>query len=106
MNTLYYIEIVGCDDSTPGVVRFTTEDLAKYIDVSRRLNMASTYSCMPTIHIYKIDESFIRPASEDDIRNAAFMQFEGHCVALSKPIWVYKEEASDFGLEEGVEQVL
>lgn len=66
MNNLYYIENVGCDDTTHGLTRMTDDQFEMFKNIIENLNKNSTYGCMPTINVYKIDDSFIRPARDDD----------------------------------------
>ena len=66
MTNLYYIENVGCDDTTQGLARMTDEEFEVFKRVVENLNKNSTYCCMPTIDVYKINDSFIRQATDDD----------------------------------------
>lgn len=66
MTNLYFIENIGCDDTTIGLARMTDDQIAAFKNVVENLNKNSTYGCMPTIRVYKIDESFIRPARSYD----------------------------------------
>lgn len=59
MSNLYFIVNTGCDDETIGVARISDEDFPKFKDIIENLNKNSTYCCMPTIRVYKIDESEI-----------------------------------------------
>lgn len=54
---LYYIENVGCDDTTHGLVRISDEDFPRFKSFIENLNKNSTYQCMPTLHLYEIDEN-------------------------------------------------
>lgn len=57
---LYYVQNVGCDATTYGLVRITDDGFPKFKSFIENLNKNSTYDCMPKIHLYEIDESKIR----------------------------------------------
>lgn len=63
MTNLYYIENIGCDDTTHGLASMTDEEFVVFKRVVENLNKNSTYECMPTIAVYKISDSFIRQAT-------------------------------------------
>lgn len=63
--SLYYICNEGCDDTTEGLAIISDEDFPKFKKIIEELNMNSTYECMPTIAVYKIDESMIREYTDD-----------------------------------------
>ena len=52
----YEINNLGCDDETTGVFEFTEEQFEFLKEVFTELNKFSTYSCMPTIDIYPIED--------------------------------------------------
>ena len=54
MLNLYYIENMGCDDTTHGLARMSDEEFAVFKRVIENLNKNSTYGCMPTIAVYKM----------------------------------------------------
>ena len=60
MSNLYYIENCGCDATTHGLVRVSDDDFPKFKSFIENLNKNSYYVCMPTIEVYKIEESDIR----------------------------------------------
>lgn len=66
MVNLYYIRNVGCDDETTGLARLTDEQLYFLKNIVENLNKNSTYGCMPTMYVYKIDEDMIREATDED----------------------------------------
>lgn len=57
--SLYLIQNFGCDASTTGLANLSDTELDTFKKVIRDLNKNSYYGCMPTIEIYKIDESCI-----------------------------------------------
>jgi hypothetical protein len=63
---LYFIENKGCDDTTRGLAIITDEDFPKFKDIIENLNKNSNYGCMPTIDVYKIDESLIREVADGE----------------------------------------
>ena len=98
MGNLYYIENVGCDDTTHGLARMTDDQFATFKSIIENLNKNSTYRCMPTINVYKIDDSFVRPARDTDSRfNILYMDDREYVLAD----YIY-----DYSIKEGVEQVL
>lgn len=64
MANLYYIRNVGCDDETIGLARMTVDELDFFKRVIENLNKNSTYGCMPTIAVYKINEDMLREPNE------------------------------------------
>lgn len=103
MSDLYYIENIGCDDETQGLVNIPDEIIPWFKNVIENLNKNSQYGCMPVIEIYKIDETFIRPATdEDSAENILYLNDEKY--VMSKKIRNYNfEEGCE--LEEGVERI-
>ena len=67
MINLYYIRNVGCDDETCGLAKISDENFTEFKRMIEDLNKNSTYGCMPKIEVYKINESAIRTATEEDI---------------------------------------
>ena len=93
MDNLYYIVNMGCDDET------------RFKQIIEDLNKNSQYGCMPTISIYKIDGSLIRPANDTDsaydilyLNNAKYV--------LAKCIWRPRPNDRGTELVKGVEKVL
>ena len=66
MTNLYLIRNCGCDDTTTGLVRMSDEQLEFFKTTIENLNKNSTYGCMPTIEVYRVDENMIREAEDDD----------------------------------------
>lgn len=54
---LYFVENMGCDDSTCGLVWISDEDFPKFKSFIENLNKNSTYGCMPKIHVFRTDIS-------------------------------------------------
>ena len=107
MANLYYIENHDCDDTTHGLAYMTDEEFAVFKRVVENLNKNSTYGCMPTIAVYRIDDSFIRQATDDDSSNNILYMDEGKYV-LEEYLYDYDfiEDGYVFGLKEGVERVV
>ena len=104
MANLYYIENNGCDDTTHGLARMTDEEFAVFKRVVENLNKNSTYGCMPIISVYKINDSFVRPATDnDDLDAILYMASSKYVLSDSICTW-----SLDNGLElkEGVEKVV
>lgn len=68
MKTLYYIRNRGCDDTTCGLAEISDTFFPEFKTIIENLNRNSTYGCMPTISVYKIDWSNLHTpnAAEDD----------------------------------------
>ena len=107
MTNLYYIENVGCDDTTHGLAHMTDEEFEVFKRVVENLNKNSTYGCMPTISVYKIDDSFIRRARDDDSSEGILYMDEGKYV-LKK--YLYECKFVDHSIvtysSEGAERVV
>lgn len=104
MGNLYYIENVGCDDTTHGLARMTDDQFVTFKNIIENLNKNSTYGCMPTINIYKIDDSFVRPArGTDSGYNILYMDDREY--VLADYFYDYSIDGG-FTFKEGVEQVL
>jgi len=50
---LYFIENMGCDATTFGIIELTDNELKKIVEMCSNLNKNSTYGCMPVISIYR-----------------------------------------------------
>lgn len=103
MDNLYYIVNMGCDDETKGLAIISDEEFPRFKQIIEDLNKNSQYGCMPTISIYKIDGSLIRPANDTDsaydilyLNNAKYV--------LAKYIWRPNGHGTE--LVKGVEKVL
>lgn len=66
MADLYYIENVGCDDTTKGLAIIPEEQFDMFKNIIEDLNKNSSYGCMPIIQVYKIDETMIRESTSED----------------------------------------
>lgn len=104
MTNLYYIENNGCDDTTHGLARMTDEEFTVFKRVVKNLNKNSTYGCMPTIAVYKISDSFIRQATNDDSSENILYMADGKYTLLDS-IYTWSIDGG-FTLKEGVEEVI
>lgn len=50
----------GCDDTTKGLVEVNEKELELLCETFYFLNKNSSYGCMPTIELYKIQEDKLR----------------------------------------------
>ena len=107
MTNLYYIENVGCDDTTQGLARMTDEEFEVFKRVVENLNKNSTYCCMPTIEVYRINDSFIEPVTDDDSDDGILYMDDGKYV-LKKYLYECKfvDDSIVTCLSEGVERVV
>ena len=104
MTDLYHIRNIGCDDETIGLCVIPPEALNLVKMTVENLNKNSNYGCMPIIEIYRINESFVRPATEkDESFNVMHTTFGNY--VLTKSLWRYNLETKNCELEEGVEKV-
>lgn len=104
MTNLYYIKNVGCDDTTYGLARMTDDQFATFKSVIENLNKNSTYRCMPIIEVYKIDDTFVRPASSND-NSDGILYIGDEQYVLSDYLYSYSLDGG-FTYKEGVEKVL
>lgn len=59
--TMYFIQNVGCDDETSGVLHLSEDELKFLLAVFYNLNKNSEYSCMPKIYIAEVREDMFIP---------------------------------------------
>ena len=85
MTNLYYIENRGCDDTTRGLAIIPDEFWDIFKTTIENLNENSSYCCMPRIAVYKIDETMIREAIEEDIDHEV-MYLNGRKYVLNSPL--------------------
>ena len=104
MTNLYYIENNGCDDTTHGLARMTDEEFTVFKRVVKNLNKNSTYRCMPTIAVYKISDSFIRQATNDDSSENILYMADGKYTLLDS-IYTWSIDGG-LTLKEEVEEVI
>lgn len=84
MTNLYYIENRSCDD-TRGLAIIPDEFWDIFKTTIENLNRNSSYGCMPKIAVYKIDETMIREAIEEDM-DYEVMYLNGSEYVLNNPI--------------------
>ena len=104
MLNLYYIENMGCDDTTHGLARMSDEEFAVFKRVIENLNKNSTYGCMPTLAVYKISDSFIRQATDDDSSENILYMADGKYTLLDS-IYTWSRDGG-FTLKEEVEEAI
>ena len=85
MSNLYYIENRGCDDTTKGLAIIPDKFWDIFEATVENLNKNSSYGCMPRIAVYKIDETMIREAIEEDIDHEV-MYLNGSKYVLNSPL--------------------
>ena len=104
---LYLVANEGCDDTTLGIVRIADEDFTKLKAFIENLNKNSTYGCMPTIDVYRINDSFIKLATDDDSKDGILYMDDGKYV-LKKYLYECKfvDHSIVTSLSEGVERVV
>ena len=88
---LYYIENIGCDDETHGLVNIPDEDFPKFKAFVENLNKNSTYGCMPKIEVHKVDSGLFRERNDNDI-NDEFLYLGDKVYVLSESYWRCREK--------------
>ena len=87
---LYFIENMGCDATTRGLIELTDVELTNFCNFIYHLNKNSYYGCMPKISIYKgdwneLEEVDLNKSGIDDVLDDNFVDkdrrfwFEGKC---------------------------
>ena len=89
---LYYIRNMGCDDETCGLVNIPDEYFPIFKDFIENLNKNSTYGCMPTISVYKVDASMFREYIEDD-------DSDWKCLHFGDKKYAFKDTVDRWSLE-------
>ena len=56
MKEIYFIDVMGCDDTTTVEMELTKKQLEVIIDLAKRTYNISDFSCQPIIEIYQEDE--------------------------------------------------
>ena len=105
MTNLYYIENVGCDDTTHGLARMTDEEFEVFKRVVENLNKNSTYGCMPIISVYKINDSFVRLATDNDDLDYILYMDSSKYVLTDNLIYTWSLD-NGVELKEGVKKVV
>ena len=105
MTNLYYIENIGCDDTTCGLARMTDEEFAVFKRVVENLNKNSTYGCMPIISVYKINDSFVRLATDNDDLDYILYMDSSKYVLTDNLIYTWSLD-NGVELKEGVKKVV
>lgn len=105
MASLYYIENNGCDDTTHGLSYMTDDQFSAFKTIVENLNKNSTYGCMPTINVYKIDKSFIRAATEND-PDYRILYMNDEKYVLNDYIYAWSNDNGDCVCKEGVERII
>jgi hypothetical protein len=59
--TMYFIQNVGCDDETSGLLHLSEDELEFLLAVFYNLNKNSEYCCMPKIYMAKVREDMFVP---------------------------------------------
>ena len=56
MKNKYYIELCGCDDTTPFVMELDENEVNLLQTVAQKSREVSSYSCMPRMFVKPLDE--------------------------------------------------
>lgn len=68
--TMYFIQNVGCDDETSGLLHLSEDEFKFLLAVFYNLNKNSDYSCMPKIYMAKVREDMFVPLLTSEEINA------------------------------------
>jgi hypothetical protein len=86
MDNLYFIDNVGCDDETYGLVRIPDEYFPKFKKFIEDLNKNSTYGCKPNISVYKCSMDLFREATDEDNKSDC-LYFEDKVYVTKGTTW-------------------
>lgn len=67
---MYFIQNVGCDDETSGLVHLSEDEFKFLITIFYNLNKNSNYRCMPRIYMAKVREDMFTPLLTSEEINA------------------------------------
>lgn len=95
LTNLYLIRNCGCDDTTTGLARMTDEQLVFFKNIIENLNKNSTYGCMPTIEVFKIDMDILREVNDEDDKDC--MMYLGDKVYALKDRWTIWSDEFEAG---------
>lgn len=101
---LYLIENITEDNKVYGLVHISGFIMEWFKNVIDTLNKNAHWMLDPVINVYKIDETFIRPATDKDFYYEIVYDEAGNKYCLTKEIW----SGDFFGnhkLNEGVELI-
>lgn len=59
--TMYFIQNIGCDDKTSGLLYLTEDEFNFLMAIFYNLNKNSDYRCMPKIYMAKVREDMFVP---------------------------------------------
>ena len=88
MDNLYYIENIGCDDTTHGLAIIPDEMFEAFKNIIEDLNKNSNCGCMPTIEVWKVTEDDLREPTDDDCKD--------YVLHLGDKKYVMKEQRWDW----------
>ena len=93
MADLYFIRNCGCDDETRGLARLTDEQFDFLKKIIENLNKNSTYGCMPTMYVYKIDEDMVKEATDED--DDRIMYLDDREYVLADGVYTWDDEFNE-----------
>ena len=106
---LYFVANEGCDDVTRGIVSVSDSDFPKFKALIENLNKNSTYGCMPTISVYKINREQIKEivydpnkrfGHDDYVERCNVFYFEGKTYTFAEEnFWYHGQLEQVIGVE-------
>ena len=67
MKKLYFIENMGCDATTYGIIELDENEFKKFCSFVYNLNKNAYFSCMPIINIYEGNWEVLREVTAEDL---------------------------------------
>mgnify|MGYP005952076615 CR=1 FL=1 len=110
MTDLYYIENIACDGETSCLAHIPPNAINLFRDIVNGLNHHANFDENPGISIYKIDESFVRIATEEDPNSERICDENGKEYIFIKNIrevehYGYKNQLYRYKLSKGVKKI-
>lgn len=90
---LYYIENVGCDDTTCGLALMNGDEFQTFKRIVEDLNKNSRYGCMPVIYVYKVSmDDFKEIRCDEDTDMDYVYPLNGKTYTFAESYWSAHEK--------------
>lgn len=104
MSSLYLIKNIAEDGETKCLATIPEDTFDLFKNIIKAHNQNADWLYRPGIDVYKIDETFVRTAMDEDSEFEILYDETGAKYVLDKPIWV-RDIFGNRKLNEGVEIV-
>lgn len=104
MPSLYLIKNIAADGETKCLATIPEDTFDLFKNIIKAHNQNANWLYRPGIDVYKIDETFVRTAMDEDRGFEILYDETGTKYVLDKPIWV-RDIFGNRKLNEGVEIV-